>query len=222
MKTDPIKELQDYATKLWDEPTIYDPGEVINKLLTMIGKIPPQSPSTQKEEEGLRIKFEKVLKERDRAIDDGNTLAEMLSEAYSRPKCTKPHCDCALIEEKIKGHPVKSYPCLAPQPDLSEVKKKVEAVRQSPEPVDTEAVDADYTNETLSTFLEKSKKTQPEVDLQMVKEAMDYWQKRCEAAEKYIDCINSNCDMNDEVNAQEHWQSLKEQSLTLNGGNEIK
>lgn len=47
MQSKEIKELKKYAGKLWNEPTIYDPGEVINKLLTMIDKIPDESPQSK-------------------------------------------------------------------------------------------------------------------------------------------------------------------------------
>lgn len=45
-----VVKLKEYAAKLWDEPTIYDPGDVINKLLTMIDRI--ESPSNQGEDAG--------------------------------------------------------------------------------------------------------------------------------------------------------------------------
>lgn len=48
-----LKKLKEYAAKLWEEPTIYDPGDVINRLLTMIDNLPDESPATDEGQEEL-------------------------------------------------------------------------------------------------------------------------------------------------------------------------
>jgi len=58
-----LQKLKEYATKLWDEQDLDDPGQIIHSLLTMIDKLPdetePTSPSL--EESDIRQVVEKIF-----------------------------------------------------------------------------------------------------------------------------------------------------------------